>query len=100
MANRPARRSADAALSTNELIQQALAAQEEFQAASDNMAQATGRLQAARDALVLANQRLHDDLAANGPAVVVDSSTTPATVTMYSAVDPDSWLARPIRVAA
>jgi hypothetical protein len=50
--------------------------------------------------IAAANQALHDDLAANGPAVIVDETTTPLTVTMYSAVDPDTWTSAEIRVAA
>jgi hypothetical protein len=47
-----------------------------------------------------ANQNVHDDLAANGPCIVVDNTTSPPTALMYTAVDPDSFTATPVRVAA
>ena len=87
-------------MTTQELISAALAARDEFESASLALEAATARLQTAKDNLTAANLQLHDDLAANGPACVVDTSTQPATVTMYSASDPDTWIATPIRVAA
>lgn len=89
-----------ATASTSELILAAQQALQEFNDATTNMTAAGNRLEAARNTLVAANQALHDDLAANGPAVLVDSSTTPPTVVMYVANDPDTYTATPIRVAA
>jgi hypothetical protein len=87
-------------MSTHDLIQAALDAQTAFDAAQATMKSASQALQQAQANLTAANQALHDDLAANGPAAIVDETTTPATVTMYTAVDPDSWQATEIRVAA
>jgi hypothetical protein len=86
-------------VTTHELIQAALQAQADFDTAQSTLQTATAAMQAAQAALQSANQALHDDLAANGPAVIVDDTTMPATVTMYTAVDPDSWHATNIRVA-
>jgi hypothetical protein len=87
-------------MTSKELIDAALAAKTAFDQAQAAMQQAGADLQAAQDNLTAANQALHDDLSANGPCVVVDTTTTPATCIMYSALDPDTYLATEIRVAA
>lgn len=88
------------AQTTRDLIEVALQAQTAFDAARQQASQAAGQLQQAQANLTAANQALHDDLAQNGPAVVVDDTVTPPEVTLYAAVDPDSWSATTIRVAA
>ena len=85
--------------STYDLIEAALQAQADFDTASQNLQAASSALQTAQANLTAANQALHDDLATNGPAVIVDSSMSPPTVTLYTAVDPDSWVSKEIRVA-
>jgi hypothetical protein len=86
-------------MSTRELIDAALAAKADFDNAQSAMSQAATALQTAQAALVSCNQALHDDLAANGPFADVDTSATPITVTLYTAEDPDTWNATPIRAA-
>src|SRR5262249_60062587 len=96
---------------TKDLIDAALQAQTAFDAASDRarqvaaqaqaaIQQAQADLQAAQANLAAANLALHDELAQNGPACVIDDSVTPPVVTLYTAQDPDSWSAMEIRVAA
>ena len=86
-------------MTTRELIEAALQAQTDYDTAASNMAAATTALQNAKVALADANQAVHDDLAANGPAVIVDESVDPITVTLYTAAEPDTFTATPIRVA-
>lgn len=83
--------------STQALIDAALAAKTAFDTAKASMQQATSTLQQAQATLVQAEQDLHDDLAANGPYATVDETTTPPVVTVYSAVDPDTYQATVIR---
>jgi hypothetical protein len=87
-------------MSTSDLIDAALTAKANFTSATTAANTAAAALQTAAQALTAANQALHDDLSTNGPAVVVDETTTPPTVTLYTAADPDSYSATEIRVAA
>ena len=79
-------------MATLALIQQAVSDQ-----AAD--AAATAAKTAADSAATASAQALHDDLKANGPAVTVDTTQTPAVVVEYSAVDPGSFASAPLRVA-
>jgi hypothetical protein len=87
-------------MTTFELILAAEKAKSDDDEASVNLGLAQAAKQRTAAALVAANQALHDDLAANGPACVVDASVTPPRVTMYTAADPDTYEATEIRVAA
>jgi hypothetical protein len=87
-------------MNTYQLIDAALAAKDAWEQATSDAGAAVQALQDATAALKTANQALHDDLAANGPAVVVDSTITPPIVTLYTPVEPDSFAATEIRVAA
>lgn len=87
-------------MNTYDLIQAALTAQSDFDAARAAASSAAANLQKAQTALDAANQALHDDLAANGPAVLIDDTTDPATITLYTAQEPNSWNSNVIRVAA
>jgi hypothetical protein len=86
-------------MTTAQLIDAALAAQADYDAAKQGAATAQARLAAAQQMLSQANQALHDDLDANGPAVTIDDSSSPPVVTVYQAVDPDTYSATEIRVA-
>jgi hypothetical protein len=85
---------------TAQLIDAALQAQSDYDQAVADLALATAKKQAAAKVLSDANQALHDDLAANGPAAVYDDTQTPPVITVYQAVDPDSYSATEIRIAA
>ena len=87
-------------MSTLQLIQAAEAAQAAFDQASQQFQAAAQQVQQAQQVLSDANQAVYDDLSANGACVVVDDSTSPSTVTMYTAADPNTFTATPIRVAA
>ncbi len=87
-------------MTTYELIQAAEKAKADDEEASQNLGVAQAAKGRTAAALAAANQALHDDLAANGPACVVDDSTTPPTVTVYTAADPDTYEATELRVAA
>jgi outer membrane protein TolC len=87
-------------MSTSDLIDAALQAQADFDDARTRSAAAAAQLKAAEQALTLANQALHDDLAANGPCVTIDDTQTPPVITLYEAVDPSSWESTVLRVAA
>jgi hypothetical protein len=86
-------------MDTGELIDAALEAKAAFDAATTNANVSIANLQQAAQALTAANQALHDDLSANGPAVRLDNSATPPAVTLYTPVDPDTYAATPVRVA-
>jgi hypothetical protein len=86
-------------MDTSDLIAAALAAKSQFESASADMGTAAAVLRSAADTLAAANQALHDDLAANGPAAEIDEFATPIKITLYTAVDPDTYAATPIRVA-
>jgi hypothetical protein len=86
-------------MSTKDLIQAAEDAQAAFDDASAQFGAAAQQVQQAQTILTAANQAVHDDLAENGACVIVDDTTSPVTVTMYTANDPDSFTATPIRVA-
>lgn len=86
-------RSGATPLTTDDLINAAIQAKADLDAA-------VGNLKTAQAAWDTARIALHDDLAANGPALHVDGSTTPPTYTIYTAVDPDGFSATPIRSAA
>jgi hypothetical protein len=85
---------------TRELIEAALAAQEAFDTATATLAGATAAVAQAKTELTAANLSVHNDLVAGGPCCIIDESTDPPTVTMYTAAEPDSFTATPIRVAA
>jgi hypothetical protein len=85
---------------TSSLIDAALTAKADFDSASTTANIALAALQDAIATLQAANQALHDDLLDNGPAVRLDETTDPPTVTLYTPVDPDTYAATPIRVAA
>jgi len=87
-------------MNTVDLINAALDAKKAFDTATVNAQAAADILRNAIAALKTANQALHDDLDVNGPCVVVDDSTTPPVVTLYMAVDPDTYSANEIRIAA
>ena len=84
---------------TKQLIDAALAAKSTYDQASATMSSSTAALNQAKTDLEAANQALHDDLADNGARCVIDTTTTPPTVTVYTAADPDSYTATPVPVA-
>ena len=86
-------------MNTQAWIDAALEAQTDYDDAVRGSATATVKLQQARQTLTLANQALHDDLAANGPAYTLDETVTPPVLTVYQAVDPDTYSATVIRPA-
>jgi hypothetical protein len=57
--------------------------------AQSAIAAATADVNQAQADSAAADQALHDVL--TSPKCTVDVTTTPPTVTLYSAVDPDSW---------
>jgi hypothetical protein len=85
---------------TKTLIDSALAARANLDAAIADSARANLAKQAAEQALQVADQALHDDLTANGPALTVDTSVTPPVAVVYTAVEPDTWKSEEIRIAA
>jgi hypothetical protein len=87
-------------MTTYELIQAAELALLADQQATDALEAAKLGKQQTGAALMAANQALHDDLQANGPACVVDDSSDPPTVWLYSAAEPSTWQKNEIRVAA
>jgi hypothetical protein len=87
-------------MNTRALIDAVLAAQAQLADAESAFASATAALDAARTALANASLALHDDLVANGAVLYVDESTTPPSYTIYSAAEPDTFTATPIRAAA
>ena len=87
-------------LTTKDLIDAAEQAQTALDAAQQAVQSAAAQLQTAQANYAAAAQALHDDLSAKGPAVVVDETTTPATVTVYTAQDPSSYQKTVIRTAA
>jgi len=86
-------------MNTYDLIMAALEAKSAYDQAVGAAQAAAAALSQAQSVLAAANQALHDDLAANGPAVIVDETSTPPAVTLYAAVDPDTYSATPLRVA-
>jgi hypothetical protein len=87
-------------MTTYELIQAAEAAILDDQQAVQQLQAATVERERTQAALLAANQALYDDLSANGPACVVDDSSDPPTVWLYSAAEPAAWQKNEIRVAA
>jgi hypothetical protein len=87
-------------MTTKDLIDAANQAQAALDAAKSAVQSAAAQLQQAQANFDAASQALHDDLAANGPAAVVDDTVSPPTVTVYTALDPDSYQATVIRTAA
>ena len=90
-------------MTTRELIAEALQAKSDFDFATSSLSTAVQAVQNAQDALAAANKALHDDLlpapAGNGPALVFDDTIDPPTAVVYSAADPDTYTATPVRVA-
>jgi hypothetical protein len=86
-------------MDTSALIDAADAAKAAFDEATTSANIAVTTLQQAAATMQAANQALHDDLAANGPAVRINDTVSPPTVTLYTAVDPDDFAATPIREA-
>lgn len=90
-------------MNTQALIDAALQAQDDFDAAKSAQAAATLRLQQAQATLDTANAALSADLSANGPAYTLDETADPAVLTVYQAVDisedPRGWTATVIRPA-
>jgi hypothetical protein len=82
------------------LITTAIAAGHELETDDAALAAAKVADDAAKVALTSAAQSLHDDLVANGPEVLIDSTKTPPTVTLYQSVDPGSYSATAVRVAS
>jgi hypothetical protein len=87
-------------MSTRELIEAALAAQEAFDTATATLAGASAAVAQAKSELTAANLAVHNDLTASGACAIIDETTDPPTVTMYTAAEPDSFTATPIRVAS
>ncbi len=81
------------------LITSALDAGHEVETDDAALAAAKAADDAAKATLTKAAQDLHDDLAANGSEVTVDTSTSPPTVMLYQPVDPGSYSATAVRVA-
>lgn len=84
---------------TADLIDAAENALQAYDIAAANLQTATTALSNAKATLQIANQNLHDDLVANGPYAWIDTTTTPASVTIYAAADPDTYSATPIRTS-
>jgi hypothetical protein len=84
-------------MSTTELIDAAIEAKANFDAATGNANTAAAALRDAITTLTDANQAVHDDLSANGPYARLDPSVSPTGVTLYTPVDPDTFAATPIR---
>jgi hypothetical protein len=86
-------------MATKDLIEAAKQAKADWEAAKQAASTAAQRLRDCETALAEAELALHDDLEANGPAVVIDDETDPVTVYVYSAADPDTYSVKEIRVA-
>ena len=84
---------------TKDLIDAALQARSDYDSAVGGAGSAMASVKAAKDVLDAANQALHDDLKANGAYADVDVEAVPITVVLYTAQDPDSWNATPVRAA-
>jgi hypothetical protein len=87
-------------MDTEALVEAVNTAQDAFDTAFANTKATTDALRTANDTLVAAKQALHDDLAQNGMYGHLDTSVSPPTLTLYTAADPDSFTATPIRTNA
>jgi hypothetical protein len=86
-------------MSTEELIDDALAALDSYNEAMGNASSAAQALSSAKEFLDAANQALHDDLVANQAYARVDTTVTPVSVVIYTAAEPNTYTATPIRTS-
>lgn len=85
-------------MTTKELIDAAVAAKTDAANAEVFAAAANAASLDAAHKRIDADQALHDDLAASGPAVTV-SADIPPVVVLYRAADPDGYAVETVRVA-
>jgi hypothetical protein len=93
------RRQDGSEMTSKDLIQAAELAQTAFDDATTQFGAAAQQVQEAQATLTDAQQAVYDDLTANGACVLVDETTTPVTVTLYTAADPNTYTSKEIRVA-